>query len=460
MMPKKLRLKKQRKMTNKVAFISLGCDKNLTDSEKMLALINDAGYELCDDESEASVIVVNTCCFISDAMEESINELIRLSGYYETGSLKALIACGCLAERYADEIKKEIPEVSAIVGTNSYDEIVNAITEALEGTNPCILKPQEGLPKSDKRILSTPGHYAYLKIAEGCNKNCTYCVIPSIRGPYRSFPIDDLYEEATKLAKSGVKELILVAQETTLYGIDLYKKKSLPKLIDKLSDIEGIEWIRLCYCYPEEINDELIECMANNPKVVHYIDMPIQHASDKILKAMGRRTDRASLINTIDKLRKRIPDICLRTTLISGFPGETDDDHKITLDFVENIKFDRLGVFAYSMQEGTPAAQMPDQIDEEQKEIRRDEILTLQQSIVFDQNENSFKDRVLTVITEGYLPENEVYVGRTYRDAPDVDGLVFYPSKAQLMTGDMVHVRITGSNEYDLIGELADESAQ
>ena len=449
----------------KVALVSLGCDKNLVDSEKMLALLDDAGYEITDDEAEADVIVVNTCCFISDAMEESINELLRLSEYYETGNLKALIACGCLAQRYASQIRSEIPEVSAVVGTNSYDELVDAIKGALSGDKPVINRSLDGLPVAKKRILSTPGYYEYLKIAEGCDKNCTYCVIPSIRGHYRSFPIEDLIGEAAELAEKGVKELILVAQETTLYGIDLYKKRSLPRLLNELSAIDGIEWIRILYSYPEEITDELIECIATNPKVLHYLDMPIQHASDRILKAMGRRTNRASLEETIAKLRSRIPDICLRTTLITGFPGETEEDHREVLDFVEKIRFDRLGVFSYSQQEGTIAADMDDQIDDEIKDQRRDAIMALQQRIVFEQNEeissaSSENDVIYSVLTEGTLPEEGVYVGRTYRDAPDVDGLVFFTADENLMSGDIVNVRITGSKDYDLTGGMTYESAQ
>ena len=439
----------------KVSLISLGCDKNLVDSERMLKLIYDAGYELTDDEAEAEVIVVNTCCFISDAMEESINTLIQLSENYRTGKLKALIACGCLAERYADEIKKELPEVSCVIGTNSFDELPKAIAEALEGKAADKHHPLSGLPKARERILSTPGHYAYLKIAEGCDKNCTYCIIPFIRGHYRSYPLEDLVDEARTLADSGVKELILVAQETTLYGIDLYGKRSLPKLIKELSEIEGIEWIRLLYAYPEEITDEIIEMIRDNPKVCHYIDMPLQSGSDNILKAMGRRTDRESVGRIINKLRENIPDICIRTTLITGFPGETKEDHQSTLSFVEDMCFDRLGVFTFSPQEGTKAEKMPGQVDEEVKKERLDEIMSLQQDIVFEKNRLLAEDDSLSymVITEGYIPEDEIYVGRTYRDAPDVDGLVFFEAKVSHMTGDMVRVRITGCSEYDLYGE-------
>ncbi|MCI5823054.1 MAG: 30S ribosomal protein S12 methylthiotransferase RimO [Lachnospiraceae bacterium] len=438
----------------KLLFISLGCDKNLVDSEHMIAMISEDGIQLTNDETEADVIVVNSCCFISDAMEESIQTLIDMGRLKETASLKYLIVTGCLAERYAKEIHEQLPEVDAVIGTNSYDEIVNTIHQLSEGKNGDVKKPLVNLPDNYAgRTLTTGGHYAHLKIAEGCDKHCTYCVIPSIRGGYRSVPMEKLLGEATILAKSGVQELILVAQEITLYGVDIYGKKSLPELLTKLSEIEGIRWIRLQYCYPEEITDELIDTMAHNPKICHYIDIPIQHANDWILGRMGRKTSSADIKNIVSSLRKAMPDIAIRTTLICGFPGETEDMHRETMDFVKEMKFDRLGCFAYSRQEGTPAAEFDDQVEEETKNLWVSEIMELQQEISAECN-RSFEGVVVDAMIEGKVADDNVYVGRTFRDAPDVDGLVFIETGAELMTGDFVKVKITGSYEYDLIGEL------
>lgn len=440
-----------------ILFVSLGCDKNLVDSEMMLGLLAKKGYDFTDNETEADVIVVNTCCFIGDAKEESVNTLLEMSEYRKSGRCRALIVTGCLAERYRQEILDEIPEVDAVLGTASYDSITEAVEQALGGRHMLRCEDTGRLVLPDaKRILTTGGHYAHLKIAEGCDKHCTYCIIPHLRGPYRSVPMERLIEEAEELAGQGVKELILVAQETTLYGVDLYGEKSLHKLLQKLCRIHGIRWIRIQYCYPEEIYPELVETMKEQPKICHYLDLPIQHASNRILKRMGRRTTREDLKEIIQGLRREIPDICLRTTLISGFPGETQEDHEELMDFVDEMEFDRLGVFAYSAEEDTPAASMEDQIPENLKRERRDEIMELQQEIAFEKAEEMV-GKELWCMVEGKIADEYAYVARTYRDAPDVDGYLFIQTMEELMSGDFVKVRVTGAEEYDLIGEIADE---
>ena len=459
-----------------VLFVSLGCDKNLVDSEKMLGLLNEAGYRVAQEESEADAIVVNTCCFIYDAKEESVETILEMAEWKKKGRLKALIVTGCMAQRYQDEIQQEIPEVDAVIGTTGYTEIVPILDEILAEAEAsqkevAVEEPKEKsfvnccpsidlLPASlaDKRVVTTGGYTAYLKIAEGCNKRCTYCIIPYIRGHYRSFPMEDLLEEARKLAEGGVKELILIAQETTVYGMDCYGRKALPELLTKLCEIEGIEWIRILYCYPEEITDELIAVMKKEKKICHYLDIPIQHSEDTILKRMGRRTNRAELVSLVEKLRKEIPDIVLRTTLITGFPGETEEEFKNMVDFVDSMEFDRLGVFPYSAEEGTKAAEMDGQITEEVKESRRDEIMALQQEISADKAASRIDDE-MSVLIEGYLYEDDIYIGRTYMDAPNVDGNVFVRAEEELISGDIVPVRITGANEYDLMGDViyADE---
>ena len=459
-----------------VLFVSLGCDKNLVDSEKMLGLLNEAGYRVAQEESEADAIVVNTCCFIHDAKEESVETILEMAEWKKKGRLKALIVTGCMAQRYQDESQQEIPEVDAVIGTTGYTEIVPILDEILAEAEAsqkeaAVEEPKEKsfvnccpsidlLPASlaDKRVVTTGGYTAYLKIAEGCNKRCTYCIIPYIRGHYRSFPMEDLLEEARKLAEGGVKELILIAQETTVYGMDCYGRKALPELLTKLCEIEGIEWIRILYCYPEEITDELIAVMKKEKKICHYLDIPIQHSEDTILKRMGRRTNRAELVSLVEKLRKEIPDIVLRTTLITGFPGETEEEFKNMVDFVDSMEFDRLGVFPYSAEEGTKAAEMDGQITEEVKESRRDEIMALQQEISADKAASRIDDE-MSVLIEGYLYEDDIYIGRTYMDAPKVDGNVFVRAEEELISGDIVPVRITGANEYDLMGDViyADE---
>ena len=438
----------------KILFISLGCDKNLVDSEVMLGILADRGFEMTDTEDDADIIIINTCCFINDAKEESINTILEMAEYKKTGPCKALIVTGCLAQRYKQEIVDEIPEVDAVIGTSKYDEIFDAVDQALKGSHFLDVDDLDRLPSvPGKRILTTGGHYAHLKIAEGCDKHCTYCIIPKILGNYRRVPMAQLLAEAASLAEQGVKELILVAQETTLYGVDLYGKKSLHILLKELAKIKGIRWIRILYCYPEEIYPELIETIKNEKKVCHYLDMPIQHASDAILKRMGRRTTKAQLKETVSLLRKEIPDIVLRTTLIAGFPGETQEQHEELMEFVDEMEFERLGVFAYSPEENTPAASMPDQIPEEIKEERRDAILELQQEIAFDKAADMV-GRTLYAMIEGKVADEPAYVARTYADSPDIDGYVFVNTGEMLMSGDFVKVKITGSAEYDLIGEL------
>ena len=439
-----------------IYFVSLGCDKNLVDSEMMITSLRKNGFVLTDDIEEADVIVVNTCCFIGDAKEESINTLIEMGGYKD-GRCKLLVAAGCLAQRYHNEIKEDIPEVDLIVGTMGYEDLSDKINEALEGKGVLeSLKDIDYLPTplTDRDSMSG-GYYAYLKIAEGCDKCCTYCVIPKVRGHYRSVPMDNLIAQAKHLVNNGAKELIIVAQETTLYGKDIYGEKSLPKLLDELSKIDELKWIRILYCYPEEITDELIDAIKRNPKVCNYLDMPIQHGADDVLRRMGRWTNREQIENTVSKLRKEIPDIVLRTTLITGFPGETEEDFEQLKEFVEKMQFDRLGVFTYSREEDTPAAEMDEQIEEEIKASRRDEIMQIQQDIAFDKS-NSRVGEIYEVMIEGKLPDEGVYIARTYMDAPDVDGYVFIQSDYNLDSGDFVKVEITRSDEYDLIGEIID----
>lgn len=436
----------------KVLLISLGCDKNLVDSEVMLGLLNKAGHELTNDETEAEAVVINTCAFISDAKEESINTIIEMGRLKKTGRLKKLIVAGCLSQRYKDEIMKELPEIDVIIGATNYDKIVEAI-----GTDEdAIVDDINYTPKPvSERIVTTNASMAYFKIAEGCNKLCTYCIIPHIRGRYRSIPMDRLLASAEKLAADGIKELVLVAQETTLYGVDLYGGKKLPELLTKLSDIEGIEWIRLLYCYPEEITDELISVMAENPKICHYIDIPIQHSENEILRRMGRKTSREDIVSLVSKLRTAMPDIAIRTTLISGFPGETQELHDGLVDFVDECEFDRLGVFTYSPEEGTLAAGYEDQVDGELAAKWRDEIMELQQEISYEKNQELIGS-IQRVLIEGYLVEDDVYVGRTYRDAPGVDGIVFVSAPYELMSGSFVDVKITEANEYDLTGVIVE----
>ena len=441
----------------KILFISLGCDKNLADSEEMLGLLTAGGHEITDDETQADAIVINTCCFIKDAKEESVETILEMAEYKKTGSCHALIVTGCMAQRYQKEIIEEVPEVDAVLGTTSYGDIVKALEEAVAGNHFEEFRDIDYLPDTgSKRVLTTGGHFGYLKIAEGCDKHCTYCIIPKLRGRFRSVPMEHLVAQAEDMAEQGVKELILVAQETTVYGKDLYGKKSLHILLKKLCEIKGIRWIRVLYCYPEEIYDELIETIRDEKKICHYLDIPIQHASDRILKRMGRRTSKQELIDIVGKLRREIPDIVLRTTLITGFPGETEEDHEELKEFVDEMEFDRLGVFTYSPEENTPAAEMADQVPEEVKEERRDELMELQQEISYDRGQDRIGQELLVMI-EGKVADESAYIGRTYGDAPKVDGYIFVQTGELLMTGDFAKVRVTGALEYDLIGVLSDE---
>ena len=441
----------------KILFISLGCDKNLADSEEMLGLLTAGGHEITDDETQADAIVINTCCFIKDAKEDSVETILEMAEYKKTGSCHALIVTGCMAQRYQKEIIEEVPEVDAVLGTTSYGDIVKALEEAVAGNHFEEFRDIDYLPDTgSKRVLTTGGHFGYLKIAEGCDKHCTYCIIPKLRGKFRSVPMERLIAQAEDMAEQGVKELILVAQETTVYGKDLYGKKSLHILLKKLCEIRGIRWIRILYCYPEEIYDELIETIRDEKKICHYLDIPIQHASDRILKRMGRRTSKQELIDIVGKLRKEIPDIVLRTTLITGFPGETEEDHEELKEFVDEMEFDRLGVFTYSPEENTPAAEMADQVPEEVKEERRDELMELQQEISYDRGQDRIGQELLVMI-EGKVADESAYIGRTYGDAPKVDGYIFVQTGELLMTGDFAKVRVTGALEYDLIGVLSDE---
>ena len=438
----------------KILFVSLGCDKNLVDSEVMLGLLRDRGHEITNDDSEAEVIVVNTCSFIHDAREESVQTILEMAGLKEEGRCRLLIVTGCLAEKYRDEILSELPEVDAVVGTTAYDEICEVIDRSLQGERVQAFESVDRLPLvKSRRVITTGGYSSYLKIGEGCDKHCTYCIIPTLRGNYRSVPMDYLLEEARNLAEAGVRELNLVAQETTTWGKDIYGEKRLSELLTALCKVEGILWIRILYCYPEEITDDLIEVIRKEPKICHYLDMPIQHSSDAILKRMGRRTSRKELEAVIGKLRDRIPDITLRTTLISGFPGETDKDFEDLKSFVKAMEFDRLGVFAYSAEEGTPAAAMENQVAEAVKEERRDEIMLIQQEISAKKTAK-VKGRVVQVLVEGRIPEENVYVGRTYRDAPEVDGYIFLSGEGELMSGDFVTAEVTGGDAYDLTGDV------
>ncbi len=443
-----------------ICFISLGCDKNLVDSEMMVTSLRQSGYNIVYNADEADIIVVNTCCFIGDAKEESINTLLEMAAYKEEGKCRLLVAAGCLAQRYHEEIKKELPEVDIIIGTTAYEELAETIKAALNKTassSEVVIEKLKSInylpePYTDREAMNGGG-YSYLKIAEGCNKCCTYCIIPKVRGSYRSIPVENLVKQAENLVANGIKEIILVAQETTLYGEDIYGQKSLPELLRKLSGIDGLEWIRILYCYPEEITDSLIEAVKELPKVCHYLDIPVQHGSDSVLKRMGRRTDSAQLISIIEKLRRNIPDIVLRTTIITGFPGETEEEFQELKEFVQKIKFDRLGVFTYSQEEDTPAAEMQGQVPEETKEARCNEIMEIQQQVVFEKNK-LLAGKEMDVIVDGYLPEDSVYICRTYMDAPDVDGYVFVETDWQLMSGDFIKVKITGSDGYDLAGDI------
>ena len=446
----------------KFSLISLGCDKNLCDSERMVGTLLSEGYVFEPEMEKADIVIINTCCFIGDAKEESISVILEACDLKDEGLVKKIIVTGCMAERYKEDILKELPQVDAVIGTNSFQDIKEVIGQTEKGERPISARPLSEIHFSEiekmPRTVTGFSGYAYLKIAEGCNKRCSYCIIPYLRGPQRSVPMEMLIREAEKLASEGIKELILVAQETSVYGTDLYGRKMLPELLSRLSDIEGIRWIRILYCYPEEVTDELIETIAALPKVCHYLDIPIQHASDHILRRMNRATTREEITERINRIRERIPDMVLRTTMISGFPGETDADHQILCQFVREMEFDRLGDFAYSREEGTPAAAYSHQIAKKRKEARRDEIMLIQQQIAFDKAKAQV-GRELEFIVAGRLYDEaegkSIYVGRTYMDAPDVDGCIYVDTKGrELMSGDMAMARVTGANGYDLLGEL------
>lgn len=443
----------------KLFMVSLGCDKNLVDSERMLGILTSHGYELTDEEEEADAAVVNTCCFIEEAKKESISAILDLAQLKEDANLKVLIVTGCMAQRYKDEILDEIPEIDAIVGTTGLDSIAQAVDDAFAGKKDAIFEDISTDPKMNakERVLTTGGHYAYLKIAEGCDKRCTYCAIPDIRGHYRSYAMEDILAEARDLADRGVRELILVAEETTLYGTDIYGKKMLHVLLKKLAEIPEIHWIRMLYAYPEEIYPELLEEMKREPKVCHYLDLPIQHASNRILKRMNRHTTKEDLMELIGNIRREIPDIFLRTTLITGFPGETQEDHEELLQFVRDMRFDRLGVFTYSKEEGTPAEKMTPQIPQEVMDARRDELMLLQQKISLENGKRRIGS-VMECEVDGYLPEDDVYVCRSYGDTPGVDGNVYVTSDRELMSGDFLQVEITDASEYDLEGKEIEKS--
>jgi len=444
----------------RVLFIALGCDKNLVDAEVMLGLLSSRGYQMTDDHQEADIIVVNTCCFIQDAKEESIEQILEMANLKKEGNLKALIVTGCMAQRYEQEVMDEIPEVDAVIGTTSYDKILDVIDEVLTGKQSLLVESADHNPIiTTKRMLITGGHYAYLKIAEGCDKHCTYCIIPKIRGNFRSVPMEDLIAEAKDLTSRGVKELILIAQETTLYGMDLYGEKRLPELLKELCKISELYWIRLMYTYPEEITEELLLTIHEEPKICNYLDVPIQHCNDEILKRMGRRTSKEDLVKIIELIRRIIPDVALRTSLITGFPGETREQHEELLEFVGEMRFERLGVFTYSQEEDTPAACLEGQLPEDVKKSRQNEIMETQQEIAFETGESLIHRKVLVMI-EGNVADENVYVGRTYRDAPGIDGLIFVNTDQTLVSGDFVHVTVTGAIEYDLIGGLTDELSQ
>ncbi len=437
-----------------IYFVSLGCDKNLVDSEVMLGMLHDKGHAVVDDEYEADVAVINTCCFIHDAKEESITTILELAELKKTSRLQGLIVAGCLAERYKEEIISEIPEVDILIGTTAYDEIAVAVETLAEKKHLCYFKDINYLPEvNTKRLNTTGGYFGYLKIAEGCDRHCTYCAIPSFRGGYRSVPMERLIDEAKDMVEKGIKELIVVAQDTTIYGTDLYGEKKLHELLTKLCDIEGVEWIRLLYCYPEEVYDALIDTMATEDKICKYIDLPIQHASDSILKRMGRHTDQQEIVDIVNKLRSRLPGIAIRTSLITGFPGETEEDHKCLVSFIKEMKFERLGVFTYSKEEGTPAAKLKNQINKKIKLQRQKELMLVQQNIAFKKAEE-YRNQKMKAIIDGYLPEDNVYVGRTYMDAPNIDGMVFIEADENLMSGDMVDIEVTGSYNYDLTAKL------
>lgn len=441
-------------MNYKIGMISLGCPKNQVDAEHMLALMDAEGWEIVDYVDGCDAVIVNTCGFIDDAKKEAIENILDMVELKKEGVISKIIVTGCLAQRYKDEIVKEIPEVDAVIGIGANGDIIKTVEEVMSGVDTIEnYPPQCELPLEGQRILTTPQYWAYLKIGEGCSNRCTYCTIPSIRGNMRSRSMENVIDEAKQLAESGVKELILIAQDTTSYGLDLYGELKLPELLNELCKIDSIEWIRLLYCYPDRITDELIETMKNQEKVVNYIDLPLQHADDKILKAMNRRGDQALIRNVISKLRTEIPDVVIRTTFIVGFPGEGEEEFETLAEFVNEIEFDRLGVFTFSPQEGTPAFDMEDQVDEDIK-TRRGEVIMQDQYSIMEEKNNEKIGKTYRVVVEDYDGYSDSYTGRTYMDAPEIDGLVKFSSHKDLDIGDFVDVEIFDVEDYDLIGEV------
>lgn len=449
----------------KIALVSLGCDKNLVDSQVMIGLCEKAGFTVVAEEAEADIIVVNTCCFIQDALEESIQAVLQAADYKKNGTCKGVIVTGCLAQRYEKELLEEIPEADMILGTTAYEKIVEAAEKLLEGNRHVKYLESIDLPMEEEnsilRVSSHRGHTAYLKISEGCDNHCTYCVIPKLRGKYRSRSLESLVLEAKELANMGARELVLVAQDTAAYGTDRYHQPMLHVLLQQLCQIEALSWIRLLYCYPEHVTQELIDTMQAEPKVCHYIDIPIQHGVDSVLTRMGRNTTGKEIKAKVDALRTAMPDIAIRTTMICGFPGETEEEFQELLDFIAEMRFERLGVFAYSQEEGTPAAKLPGQVSKRVKQNRKDTIMQLQQRISEERNKEWIGQR-LEVIVEGSMPEEGVLCTRSFRDAPEIDGLVFIETQETFLSGDFLTVEITSAKEYDLIGRMVqtNESAK
>lgn len=440
-------------MSFNVGFISLGCPKNQVDAELMLSKIEKAGYNIVDVAYEADVVVINTCGFIEDAKKEAIDNILEMAELKKEGSISKILVTGCLAERYKDEIIKEIPEVDGVIGLGANADIVDAVRSVMNGEKVGIYPEKEKMPLGGERLLTTPQHWAYLKIADGCSNCCTYCAIPSIRGGFRSRPMEEIVSEASKLASDGTKEIIIIAQDTTRYGLDLYGELKLPELLRKLDEIDGIEWIRMLYCYPDRITDELLDTMANSKKVLHYIDIPLQHADGRVLKAMNRTGDRDSLEALVDKIREKMPDVVLRTTFITGFPGEDEEAFNNLSEFVDDIMFDRLGCFAYSAEDGTPAADFDNQVDEEVRKHRADVIME-QQFDIFQFRQKKLIGTTIRCIVEGYDAYTDSYFGRTWKDAPEIDSVVYFTGKGDYNEGDMVDVEIFDINEYDLMGEI------
>ncbi len=440
-------------MSKKIGMISLGCPKNQIDAEIMLAAAAERGFEITDSVDGADAVIINTCGFIEDAKKEAIENILDMAELKKEGIIGKIIVTGCLAERYKEEILSEMPEVDAVVGLGSNKDIAEICERVISGDRVESFGEKTCLPLDNERMLTTPGYFAYIKIAEGCSNHCTYCAIPSIRGEFRSRKPDDILKEAQELVNSGVKELIVVAQDTSRYGEDLFGKSALPALLTSLNKIEGLEWIRVLYCYPERITDDLLDAFKNNDKVLNYFDIPLQHADAEVLKRMNRKGDKESLLALIDKIRRKLPDAVIRTTLITGFPGETEENFETLSDFVEKARFDRLGCFAYSKEEGTPAAELPDQIDEQTKK-ERGEIIMEQQYRIFEKLNEKNIGKIYRTVVEGYDAYTDTYYGRTWRDAPEIDGSVNFTCGYELNEGDFVDVQIMGTNEYDLIGEV------